>query len=57
MSDSLFSLDILVAHRGLQARYPENTILGFNKAIEQGAKFIELDIQFSKDCLPVIYHD
>ena len=47
--DSSISLDLLVAHRGLQADYPENTILGFNKAIEQGAKFIELDIQFSKE--------
>ena len=55
--DSSISLDLLVAHRGLQADYPENTILGFNKAIEQGAKFIELDIQFSNDCLPIIYHD
>ena len=57
MSDSLLSLDILVAHRGLQSRYPENTILALKKAIECGAKYIELDIQFSSDCLPVIYHD
>jgi glycerophosphoryl diester phosphodiesterase len=57
MSDSLFSLDILIAHRGLQSRYPENTILALRKAIECGAKYIELDIQFSNDCLPVIYHD
>lgn len=55
--DSSISLDLLVAHRGLQARFPENTILGLNKAIEHGAKFIELDIQFSNDCLPIIYHD
>ena len=57
MSGSLLSLDILVAHRGLQSRYPENTILALKKAIECGAKYIELDIQFSSDCLPVIYHD
>jgi glycerophosphoryl diester phosphodiesterase len=57
MSDSLFSLDILVAHRGLQFRYPENTILALKKAIDYGASFIELDIQFSSDCLPIIYHD
>jgi glycerophosphoryl diester phosphodiesterase len=57
MSDSLFSLDVLVAHRGLQSRYPENTILALRKAIECGAKNIELDIQFSSDCLPIIYHD
>lgn len=57
MSDLLFSLDILVAHRGHQSRYPENTILALKKAIEYGASFIELDIQFSGDCLPIIYHD
>ena len=57
MSDSLFSLDILVAHRGHQSRYPENTILALKKAIEYGANSIELDIQFSNDCLPIIYHD
>ena len=57
MPDLSMSLDSLVAHRGLQSRYPENTILALNKAIECGAKYIELDIQFSSDCLPIIYHD
>ena len=57
MPDLSMSLDSLVAHRGLQSRYPENTILALNKAIECGAKYIELDIQFSGDCLPIIYHD
>ena len=47
----------LVAHRGYQARYPENTALSLSKAIEAGALFIELDIQFSEDQLPVICHD
>ena len=57
MSHSSVNLDILVAHRGLQCRYPENTVLALKKAIDYGARFIELDIQFSNDCLPVIYHD
>ena len=57
MADLPLSLDKLVAHRGLQSDYPENTVLSLNKAIEYGAKYIELDIQFSGDCLPIIYHD
>jgi|TARA_B110000967_G_C18860989_1_gene549919 glycerophosphoryl diester phosphodiesterase len=47
----------LVAHRGYQAKYPENTALSLKKAIEAGARFIELDVQFSLDQLPIIYHD
>ena len=48
---------LLVAHRGYQAKYPENTALSLTKAIEAGARFIELDVQFSLDQLPIIYHD
>jgi glycerophosphoryl diester phosphodiesterase len=47
----------LVAHRGYQAKYPENTALSLTKAIKAGAVFIELDVQFSADRLPIIYHD
>ena len=47
----------LVAHRGYQSKYPENTAVGLNQAIEAGALFIELDVQFSLDQLPIIYHD
>lgn len=57
MIDFKFNLDNLVAHRGHRHSYPENTLLSLSKAIEYGAKFIELDIQFSSDCLPIIYHD
>ena len=51
------SVDTLVAHRGLQKDYPENTLLSIKKAIDAGVKFIEIDIQFSKDKLPIICHD
>jgi len=47
----------LVAHRGYQKLYPENTLLALRKAIEAGARYIETDIQFSADGVPVLYHD
>jgi glycerophosphoryl diester phosphodiesterase len=46
-----------VAHRGYQASYPENTRLSLLSAIQVGARFIELDVQFSRDKHPIIYHD
>ena len=46
-----------VAHRGYRAAYPENTLIGIQAAIDAGATFIELDIQYSADHEPVIYHD
>ncbi|HAD10004.1 MAG TPA: glycerophosphodiester phosphodiesterase [Porticoccaceae bacterium] len=47
----------LVAHRGYQALYPENTLLAYRKAIAAGALFLETDIQFSADIQPILYHD
>jgi len=47
----------LVAHRGYSLRYPENTILALSKAIDCGARFIELDVQMTGDFIPVILHD
>lgn len=52
-----FKASQLVAHRGYRFKYPENTKLSLLKAIEAGAIFIELDVQFSRDKLPIIYHD
>jgi len=34
----------LVAHRGYQRRFPENTALSVLEAISAGALFIEIDI-------------
>lgn len=53
----MFSPDQFVAHRGYTARYPENTLTAFTAAIKAGAKHIELDLQFSKDGIPMVYHD
>ena len=45
------------AHRGFCSQYPENTILAFQKALEEGVDGIENDVQLSKDGHIVIMHD
>ena len=47
----------LVAHRGYQKCYPENTALSVTEAIKSGALFVEIDIQLSRDQQPIVYHD
>lgn len=47
----------LVAHRGQCRQYPENTLLAFQKAVDAGARHIEVDIHFTKDNIPVVAHD
>lgn len=51
-------MDIKVfAHRGFSGKYPENTMLAFEKALEAGADGIETDVHLSKDGKLVIIHD
>lgn len=46
------------AHRGCSQRYPENTMLAFEKAMNLGGLTgIELDIQLTKDGEIVVIHD
>lgn len=46
------------AHRGCSQRYPENTLLAFEKAAKlKGLAGIELDIQMTKDGELVVIHD
>lgn len=46
------------AHRGCSQRYPENTLLAFEKATEvANLTGIELDIQLAKDGQLVVIHD
>ncbi|MBO5788962.1 MAG: glycerophosphodiester phosphodiesterase [Clostridia bacterium] len=45
------------AHRGLHdEESPENSLPAFQKAVDAGYG-IELDVQISKDGIPVVYHD
>jgi len=46
-----------VAHRGYPRRYPENTLVGIEAALDRGATFVEVDVQLSADRKPVLFHD
>jgi glycerophosphoryl diester phosphodiesterase len=51
------SRKMLVAHRGASAYAPEHTIAAYKLAIEQGADYVEQDLQISKDGVLVCLHD
>jgi glycerophosphoryl diester phosphodiesterase len=46
-----------IAHRGASAYAPENTVPAFLLGAQQGAHFIEIDLQRTKDGQLVILHD
>jgi len=47
----------LIAHRGASAYAPENTVPAFRLAADQGATFVEFDLQLTKDRQIVCLHD
>ncbi|EPY52036.1 glycerophosphoryl diester phosphodiesterase Gde1 [Schizosaccharomyces cryophilus OY26] len=55
----------VIGHRGLGKNQPnsltlqlgENTVQSFIKAADLGASYVELDVQLTKDMIPVVYHD
>lgn len=54
---ALFQNPTVMAHRGLSADAPENTLYAFSDAISAGADFIELDVQQTRDGVLVVMHD
>lgn len=53
----IFSKPQMTAHRGFSYAAPENTLYAFEKAIEIGSDYIELDVQQSADGQLVVMHD
>lgn len=51
------TLPTLVAHRGYPLRYPENTLVGIDAAAQAGARWIEFDVQLTRDGVPYLCHD
>lgn len=48
---------MVVAHRGLSAGFPENTLAAFRNAIDGGVDAIELDLRRTADGEIVVLHD
>lgn len=48
---------VLVAHRGLAAEWPENTLPALTAAADAGAPWVEIDVQLTADGVPVLLHD
>jgi glycerophosphoryl diester phosphodiesterase len=47
----------IVAHRGAAGKAPENTVAALRQAIEDGADWIEIDVQETADGEVVVVHD
>ena len=47
----------VAAHRGWSEKYPENTMIAFEKAVELGVDQLETDIRMTKDGELVLLHD
>lgn len=47
---------LVSAHRGFKGLYPENSMKAFKNSYKK-CDFIEFDVQFTKDYIPIITHD
>ena len=47
----------VVAHRGASAEFPELTRIAYERALEQGAEALEVDVRLTADGVPVLLHD
>ncbi|MGD8190694.1 glycerophosphodiester phosphodiesterase [Brevibacillus ginsengisoli] len=51
-------MNIYIAHRGWSGKAPENTMTAIRLALAEPAiQAIEVDVQLSKDGVPVLFHD
>ena len=51
------SLPTIVAHRGFHHVAAENTVEAFTAAVAAGVRWVECDVWFSADGVPVVLHD
>lgn len=47
----------IISHRGYNWEAPENTLPAYELAAQKGYTYVETDVQFTKDNVPVLLHD
>ncbi len=47
----------IIGHRGAAGEAPENTLVSFQRAVRDGARFVELDVRGSRDGEVIVMHD
>lgn len=47
----------IVAHRGVTARAPGDTVAAFRAALGLGVDAVELDVRLSRDLVPIVHHN
>lgn len=57
MIEGVFKVVIVEGHRGYCAKYPENTLVSYEAALDLGVDAIEFDIWLTSDKVPVLMHD
>ncbi len=48
---------LIIAHRGVSAHAPENTLAAIRMAIDAGVDGVEFDVRLASDGVPVVIHD
>ena len=48
---------VIIAHRGASAAAPENTLAAIQRGVDDGAEWIEIDVQETADGVVVVFHD
>lgn len=56
-ADAQYTRKTLIAHRGASAYAPEHTVASYRLALQQGADYVEQDLQITKDGVLVCLHD
>ena len=57
MNSDTSKYPLVIAHRGVSAEYPENTLAAYRAAIDMGCHAFELDVHLTRDNIPVVVHD
>jgi glycerophosphoryl diester phosphodiesterase len=57
ISHTLYAETFCIAHRGFSGKYVENSFESFDQAVAAGTEGLEMDIQHTKDLVPMVFHD